>query len=116
MENHSPNLDAAFHALADPTRRAILGRLVRGPTAVSALAQPFAMGLPAFLKHLRVLERDGLITTEKSGRVRTCRVNAAQLAAAEGWLATQRSLWQASADRLADYVETQMTRTPDDVD
>jgi DNA-binding transcriptional ArsR family regulator len=112
MENHS--LDAAFHALADPTRRAILGRLVRGPTAVTALAQPFAMGLPAFLKHLRVLEQDGLITTEKTGRVRTCHINAPQLAAAETWLATQRSLWQASADRLADYVETQMTRTPDD--
>jgi len=114
MENHAPNLDTAFHALADPTRRAILGRLVRGPTAVSAPAQPFAIGLPAFVKHLRVLERDGLITSEKSGRVRTCRMNAPQLVAAETWLARQRSLWQASADRLADYVETQMPTGPDD--
>lgn len=116
MENHSPALDAAFHALADPTRRAILGRLVRGPSTVSALAQPFAMGLPAFLKHLRVLEQDGLITTEKTGRIRTCRINAPQLAAAETWLAQQRTLWQANADRLADYVETHLTRNADDAD
>ena len=114
MENHS--LDAAFHALADPTRRAVLSRLAQGPTPVTALAQPFAMGLPAFLKHLRVLEQDGLIITEKTGRVRTCRINAPQLAAAEGWLASQRAHWQASADRLADYVETHLTRTEDHAD
>ena len=116
MENHPSPLDAAFHALADPTRRAVLARLVRGPTPVSELAQPFAMGLPSFLKHLRVLEQDGLITTQKTGRIRTARVNADRLAAAEGWLATQRAHWQASADRLADYVETHLTRTEDHAD
>jgi DNA-binding transcriptional ArsR family regulator len=114
MENNLSPLDAAFHALADPTRRAVLNRLAQGPAPVKELAQPFAMGLPAFMKHLSVLEADGLITTHKAGRVRTCRVNADRLAAAETWLASQRALWIASADRLADYVETHMTRNPDD--
>ena len=116
MENHTSPLDAAFHALGDPTRRAVLNRLVQGPAPVSELARPFAMGMPAFLKHLRVLEVDGMITSHKAGRVRTCRINADRLAVAEVWLAGQRALWQASADRLADYVETQMTRTPDNAD
>ena len=114
MENHPSPLDAAFHALADPTRRAVLGRLAMGPAPVKELAQPFGMGLSSFLKHLRVLEADGLITTQKAGRVRTCRINADRLARAEAWLAGQRAQWQASADRLADYVETHMTRSPDD--
>ena len=116
MENHLTPLDAAFHALGDPTRRAVLNRLVQGPAPVSELARPFAMGMPAFLKHLRVLEADGMITSHKSGRVRTCRINADRLAVAEAWLAGQRTLWQASADRLADYVETRMTRTQDNAD
>lgn len=114
MENHLSPLDAAFHALADPTRRAVLSRLARGAAPVKELAEPFAMGLPAFLKHLTVLEEDGLITTQKVGRVRTCRVNADRLAAAEGWLASQRAHWMASADRLADYVENHMNRTNGD--
>ena len=108
------SLDAAFHALADPTRRAVVSRLVRGPAPVKELAAPFDMGLPAFLKHLRVLETDGLIRSEKVGRVRTCWVNSDRLAAAEGWLSQQRALWQASADRLADYVELQMPRSMED--
>lgn len=112
MENHS--LDAAFHALADPTRRAVIQRLTRGPAPVKALAEPFGMGLPSFLKHLKVLEADGLIRTEKVGRVRTCHVEAARLAAAEAWLAEQRAVWQGRADRLADYVENQMTGSADD--
>lgn len=114
MEHYQSSLDAAFHALADPTRRAVLGRLTQGPAPVKALAAPFAMGLPAFMKHLRVLEADGLITSEKVGRVRTCRVRAERLAAAESWLSEQRRLWQASADRLAGYVETQMPRSDSD--
>jgi DNA-binding transcriptional ArsR family regulator len=105
MENY---LDAAFHALADPTRRAVISRLTRGPAPVKELAEPFAMGLPAFLKHLRILEADGLIRSEKVGRVRTCRVDAERLAAAESWLGEQRRQWQAQADRLAAYVETAM--------
>lgn len=108
MENYQSLLDAAFHALADPTRRAVLSRLMQGPAPVKELAAPFDMGLPAFMKHLQVLENDGLISSEKIGRVRTCRVNAEKLAAAESWLSEQRRLWQAMTDRLADYVETQM--------
>lgn len=115
MENYQPPLDAVFHALADPTRRAVIGRLARGPAPVKELAEPFDMGLPAFMKHLRVLENDGLIRSEKIGRVRICRVRAERLATAETWLSEQRALWQASADRLADYVETHMSGSIDDV-
>jgi DNA-binding transcriptional ArsR family regulator len=114
MENYQSPLDAAFHALADPTRRAVVSRLIRGPAPVTELARPFEMGLPSFMKHLRVLERDGLIASEKVGRVRTCRLNAERLAAAESWLAEQRRLWQARTDRLADYVENHMTGSSDD--
>ncbi|HTO40474.1 MAG TPA: metalloregulator ArsR/SmtB family transcription factor [Rhizomicrobium sp.] len=110
MENYQSSLDAAFHALADPTRRAVLSRLTRGPAPVKELAEPFAMGLPSFLKHLRVLEKDGLIRSEKVGRVRTCWVNTETLAVAETWLSAQREIWQARTDRLADYVETQMSK------
>jgi DNA-binding transcriptional ArsR family regulator len=113
MENYQSSLNAAFHALADPTRRAVLNRLTRGPTPVKELAAPFNMGLPSFMKHLRVLQADGLISSEKIGRVRTCRVNTERLATAELWLSEQRALWQAQADRLADYVETQMPKNPD---
>lgn len=115
MENYQSPLDAAFHALADPTRRAVITRLTKGPAPVKELAEPFAMGLPSFMKHLRILEKDGLISSEKIGRVRTCRVNAERLAAAEAWLSEQRELWQARTDRLADYVETHMSRSLDDV-
>ena len=108
MDNHQLALDSAFHALADPTRRAVVGRLVRGPAAVTELASPFAMALPSFMKHLRVLETDGLIRSEKIGRIRTCRINAERLAAAESWLSEQREIWRSRADRLADFVETQM--------
>lgn len=116
MENHHAPLDAAFHALADPTRRAILSRLARGPAAVKELAQPFDMGLPAFLKHLKVLEGDGLIRSQKEGRVRTCQVNAERLALAETWLSEQRAIWQGRTDRLADYVENQMSKGDDHAD
>ncbi len=109
MGNYQSSLEAAFHALADPTRRAGISRLTKGPAPVRELAKPFAMGLPAFMKHLRVLEADGLISSQKVGRVRTCRVNMEKLAAAESWLCAQRAFWQAGADRLADYVETQMS-------
>jgi len=106
-------LDAVFHALADPTRRAVVHRLVNGSAPVSELARPFEMGLPAFMKHLKVLEDDGLISSEKIGRVRTCRVNVERLASAESWLTEQRKQWHSMTDRLADYVETQMTGSDD---
>jgi len=114
MENYQSSVDAAFHALADPTRRAIVSRLTKGPLPVKELAEPFDMGLPSFMKHLRILEKDGLISSEKVGRVRTCRMNTERLAVAESWLSEQRKLWRARTDRLADYVETQMSRTIED--
>lgn len=109
MENHDASLNSAFHALADPTRRAVVNRLTRSPAAVKELAEPFAMGLPAFLKHLKVLEESGLIVTKKAGRTRTCQLNIVQLTQAEKWLSAQRAVWHARADRLADYVETHLS-------
>ncbi len=108
MENCHAPLDTAFQALADPTRRAVIHRLTRGPAPVKELAEPFAMGLPAFLKHLRVLEASGLIETAKAGRIRTCRVRTERLDEVEGWLAEQRAIWQGRTDRLAHFVETRM--------
>lgn len=107
MANQQTALDTVFHALADPTRRAVVSRLLQGAAPVTRLAEPFAMGLPAFLKHLAVLETSGLIRSEKQGRVRTCRIDADRLAAAEGWLAEQRAVWQGRTDRLAAFVESQ---------
>lgn len=109
MVNQYPSLDSVFHALADPTRRAVIGRLLAGAAPVTRLSEPFDMGLPAFLKHVAVLERSGLVRSEKHGRVRICRLDAARLAAAEGWLAEQRAVWQGRADRLAAFVEAQQS-------
>jgi DNA-binding transcriptional ArsR family regulator len=116
MENYSAALDRTYYTLSDPTRRAVLHRLMRGPAPVKELAAPFDMGLPSFMKHLRVLEESDLIRTEKSGRVRTCHVKAEQLAAAESWLSEQRALWEARTDRLANYVENEMSRSEDNDD
>lgn len=107
MVNQYSALDSVFHALADPTRRAVIGRLLQGASPVKQLSAPFDMGLPAFLKHLTVLENSGLIRSEKRGRVRTCHLNAARLAAAEDWLFEQRAIWQGRTDRLAAFVESQ---------
>jgi DNA-binding transcriptional ArsR family regulator len=94
-----------FYALADPTRRAIVGRLALGPEPVSVLAAPFAMALPSLMKHLGVLERCGLVRSSKAGRVRTCELVPAALSQAEGWLAEQRTLWETRSDRMALFVE-----------
>lgn len=105
MVNYVGTLDTAFHALSDPTRRAVIHRLMSGPASVKQLAEPFEMGLPSFMKHIKVLEDCGLVGSEKVGRVRTCHIKTEQLAAAESWLSEQRALWEARTDRLADYVE-----------
>ena len=110
MENRNQPLDSIFHALADPTRRAVVGRLLKGAAPVKRLSEPFGMGLPAFLKHLSVLEASGLIHTEKRGRVRTCQIDAERLATAEDWLSEQRAIWQGRTDRLAAIVESQATQ------
>lgn len=104
MLNQSAPLDRVFQALADPARRVIVERLVRGPTSVSELAEPLAMSLPAVLQHLQVLETSGLVRSEKSGRVRTCRIEPAALRKAEQWIVGRRMSWERRLDRLGDYL------------
>lgn len=104
MFKHEAPLDRVFQALADPTRRAIVERLVRGPASVSQLAEPFPMSLAAVVQHLQVLEGSGLVRSEKIGRVRTCRVDPAVLRQAEEWIAGCRTLWEARLDRLGDFL------------
>jgi DNA-binding transcriptional ArsR family regulator len=106
MLNKESALDQTFQALADPTRRAMLARLTRGPVSVSDLARPLAMSLPAVMQHLAVLECSGLVRTEKIGRVRTCRVDAETLKLAEQWLNRRRIEWAERLDRLGDYLQT----------
>jgi DNA-binding transcriptional ArsR family regulator len=110
MANYSPGLDTIFHALSDPTRRAVVQHLVNAPASVKELASSFDMALPSFMKHLAVLEDCGLITSVKVGRVRTCRIQPERLSAAEGWLSAQRKLWEDQTDRLAEYVENQFPK------
>ncbi len=105
MEHYSAALDPIFHALADPTRRAVIGRLGRGPASISELAAPFDMALPSFMKHIHVLEESGWITTRKAGRVRTCAIEQKPLALVEGWLTAQRDLWEARTDRLEQFLD-----------
>ena len=105
MANQSAQLSEVFYALADPTRRTIVGVLGRGPASVSALAAPFAMALPSFMKHLSVLERSGVIRSNKVGRVRTCELRPKTLSRAEQWIAEQRAIWEARTDRMSAFVE-----------
>lgn len=104
MEQYSERLSDIFQALADPTRRAVLGRLGRGPASISELAAPFDMALPSFMKHIHLLEESGWILTRKQGRVRTCTLQKKALNAAEAWLSAQRALWEARTDRLEQFV------------
>ncbi|MGP8058382.1 MAG: ArsR/SmtB family transcription factor [Acidimicrobiales bacterium] len=104
MLNQPVTLDAVLHALADPTRRAIVERLVRSPASVSDLAAPLAMSLSAVLQHLGVLEATGLVRSEKVGRVRTCRLETAGLRLAEDWIVGQRTDWERRLDRLDEHL------------
>ena len=97
-------LDSVFQALSDPTRRAIVDRLSRGPASVSSLAAPLPMSLPAVMQHLTVLEKSGLIRSEKVGRVRTCRIEPVAMQTAEQWIAERRATWERRFDRLGDYL------------
>jgi DNA-binding transcriptional ArsR family regulator len=101
---NNANVDRAFHALAEPTRRAIVERLAAGPSTVSALAEPFDMTLAAVVQHVRVLEAGGIIRTEKVGRVRTCRIEPAGLNVAARWIADRRALWERRFDRLGEVL------------
>jgi DNA-binding transcriptional ArsR family regulator len=104
MLNNQATLDMVFHALADPTRRAIVERLTRGPASVSELAAPMAMSLAAVMQHLQVLEESRLLRTKKQGRVRTCTIDPDVLASAEAWLTGRRTLWENRLDRLGEML------------
>jgi len=106
MPDQHAQLDRVFHALSDPTRRAVLARLGDGPAAVSELARPFDMALPSFTQHLGVLEECGLVRSRKQGRVRTYRLTPQPLNAAQGWLEKRRAHWERRLDRLDAYLET----------
>ena len=97
-------LDLAFQALGDPSRRAMVERLTLGPASVSELAKPLAMSLPAVMQHIAVLEESGLVTSEKVGRVRTCRIDPNAISAAERWLNERRQQWEQRFDRLGAFL------------
>jgi DNA-binding transcriptional ArsR family regulator len=105
MLNQSAPLDLAFQALADPTRRAMLEHLARGPASVSDLARPFAMSMPAVMQHLAVLEGSGLVRSQKTGRVRTCRIDPQALGRVETWINARRREWEQRLDRLGEYLD-----------
>jgi len=94
-----------FHALGDPTRRAILEHLGDGPVSVSRLAEPLGLTLAAIVQHLQVLEESGLVKTEKTGRVRTCRIDPKGFAVAKRWIDDRRSLWERRLDRLGGLLQ-----------
>jgi DNA-binding transcriptional ArsR family regulator len=102
MLNHQLPLDHMFQALGDPTRRAIVDRLCRGPASVSELAKPLSMSLPAVVQHLQVLQASGLVRSQKAGRVRTCRIEAKALKSAEHWLAERRAHWERRLEAVGD--------------
>ena len=106
MPNQSVRLNRVFHALADPTRRAVLERLNRGPAPMSELAEPFDMALPSFSQHLDVLEDCGLVRSSKEGRVRTYELQAKPLEVAGHWMAKQRAMWERRLDQMDNYVKT----------
>ena len=105
-----PNLDLAFAALADPTRRAILARLAKGETTVSELASPFAISLPAISRHLRVLERAELISQTREGQFRKCRLNARGMKGPAEWLEFYRRFWSESFDRLDTHLKNALSK------
>ena len=114
MLNYVAPLDRAFQALADPTRRAMVERLTLGPASISELKRPLKMSLPAVMQHVAVLETSGLIVSQKSGRVRTCRINPPALAEAERWITERRLEWERRLDRLDGYLKTLNTEGEND--
>ena len=105
MPNHSVQLNRVFQALADPTRRAVLERLSRGPAPTSELARPFQMALPSFSQHLHVLEQCGLVRSHKTGRVRTYQLAPAPFRVAENWMARQHAIWNQRLDQLDEVLQ-----------
>ena len=107
MSKRSDQVDQVFKALADPTRRQVIERLVSGPASTSELAEPFAMALPSLLQHLTVLQGCGLVTSEKQGRTRTYRLAPSGPDTADGWLTGQRRMWQQRLDQLDQFLINQ---------
>ena len=105
MPRNAANLDLTFQALADPTRRAMVERLSRGHASVSELARPYEMSLPAIVQHLAMLEKSGLVRSEKVGRVRTFSMVPAALSLAEKWLNQRRAQWEQRLDRLGEHLK-----------
>jgi len=115
MLNQLTPLDLTFQALGDPTRRAIVERLSRGPVSVSDLARPLPMSLPSVMQHLAVLESSGLVTSRKVGRIRTCRIEPQALGQAQIWIDARRAEWERRFDRLGDYLEDLQNSGDDNV-
>jgi DNA-binding transcriptional ArsR family regulator len=109
MRNPAINVDRLFHAVGDPTRRAMLDRLSQGPVSVSALAAPLGITLTAVAQHLQILEECGLARTEKLGRVRTCRIESSGFDALEQWIRSHRTVWERRLDRLGDLLAEEDT-------
>jgi len=107
MPSETLVLDHVFQALANPTRRDVLARLGRGPAPMTELAKPFQMALPSFLQHLQVLEKCGLVRSQKTGRVRVFELEPQPLQAAEDWMKTQRLLWETRLDQLDAFLLSQ---------
>jgi len=105
MQLHQPSVDRVFHALGDPTRRAIVERLSQGPATVTRLAEPFPITLAAIVQHLQILEESGLVQTEKVGRTRTCRIEPAGFSVVERWIEERRTLWERRFDRLGGILD-----------
>jgi DNA-binding transcriptional ArsR family regulator len=104
MSENQPNIHRIFHALGDPTRRAIMEKLSDGPISVSRLAEPLEVTLAAVVQHLQVLEESGLVRTEKIGRVRTCRIDPKGLDAVQQWIGDRRSVWEKRFARVGDLI------------
>lgn len=104
MAKSKIDVEQVFHALGDPTRRAMVNRLSRGPLSVSRLAEPLNITLTAVVQHLQVLEESGLVHTEKLGRVRTCRLDPAGFNALEQWVRDHRSTWERRLDKLGELL------------
>ena len=105
MASPKVHIDRVFHALGDPTRRAIVEKLTEGPFSVSRLATPLDITLTAVIQHLQVLEEAGLVRTEKIGRVRTCRLDTAGFSALQEWIRNRRSTWERRLDQMGDLLE-----------
>lgn len=104
LQYESQSLDRAFHALADPSRRAMIERLSRGPASVSELARPLPMTLSAVTQHLKVLEEAGLVRSGKEGRVRTCSLDPDAMARVERWIVARKQFWERQYDQLEAYL------------